>query len=281
PVLGPLVAGVRRARIVVPAALTADADALDWVLRHERAHVRRHDLLLGSLLQLACIGCWPVLPVWIAARRIRALMEVACDERALRGADGATRRRYGELLLALAESSPATVAMSFGSPLRGRLRALARRHRWPVALQALIAGLLGLLAIACAGQPALDEVATSDGGDAGNDSTTVASPGLAASTPRRRPLATVAADGRTPPLITIDGGGVLWLHTRRLGSLRIGEGQPLEPALREAMAETGSRTIIIERWRHSPPELTERVRAAARRAGATDEAVVDLDGRAA
>jgi TonB family protein len=162
PRLGPLVAGAWRPRIVVPAALASGAkEPLDWVLRHEQAHLRRGDLLLGALVQLVCIGAWPVLPVWIAARRIRALMEVACDERAVRDADGAGRRRYGEVLLALAEGQPAGHALapvlSFGSPLKARLRALSARRRWPALLQGLVVAGLGAAVVACAAEPSSDK----------------------------------------------------------------------------------------------------------------------------
>jgi hypothetical protein len=155
PSLGPLVAGLMRPRIIVPAALAdgADAEALAWVLRHERAHVRRRDLPLGALVQVSCILVWPVLPVWIAAARIRALMELACDEQAVRGADGPARRRYGELLMAMATqplARPLGPMLSFGSPLKGRLRALATRRRWPLALQGLAVAAIGVLALACA-----------------------------------------------------------------------------------------------------------------------------------
>jgi biopolymer transport protein ExbD len=163
--LGPFVAGLWRPRILLPAALadaqTADAaQARAWILRHERAHVRRRDPWLTLILQLACSLAWPILPVWLAARRIRALMEEACDERAIEGADGAARRRYGELLLALAsERAPAGAlahALGFpalGSPLRARLRALGARRRWPVGAQVAAVAALGALALACGGDP--------------------------------------------------------------------------------------------------------------------------------
>ena len=163
PCLGPLVTGLWRPRIVVPAALAdgAEGEALQWILRHERAHVRRHDLTVGTLIQIACMLAWPVLPVWIAARRLRALMEVACDEHALRGADGAARRRYGEVLLALADGPASgrsfSPVLSWRSPLERRLRALRARRRWPVALQAAVVGAAGALVFACAGEPPAKE----------------------------------------------------------------------------------------------------------------------------
>jgi TonB family protein len=159
PTLGPLATGVRAPRVVLPAALAASADAetLRCVLRHEGAHLRRRDPLLMALLQVVCALAWPILPLWVAAARIRALVELASDERALAGAGAGARRRYGEVLLAMAdgEASAATARFaftpSFGWALRGRVRALAFARRWPRPLQlALVAG-CGAVAFACAG----------------------------------------------------------------------------------------------------------------------------------
>jgi hypothetical protein len=99
-------------------------------------------------------------------------MEEACDERAVAGADGATRRRYGELLLALAEgrlSGPVAHALGFpalGSPLRARLRALGNQRRWPVALQGAAVAVMAAVALACGGESGDDVDAPFDGGDA-------------------------------------------------------------------------------------------------------------------
>jgi TonB family protein len=153
--IGPVVAGVLRPRIVVPASLVADSEGLALVLRHEAAHVARRDPLLGAALQIGCIVAWPLLPLWIAAARVRALMEVASDERALSGADGNVRRRYGELLIALAGASQPrhslVAGLAFGSALHGRLRALATRRRWPALAQIAVVMLVVAGAIACSG----------------------------------------------------------------------------------------------------------------------------------
>jgi TonB family protein len=158
--VGPVVVGVLRPRIVVPASLArGEPDALAAVLAHEAAHVARRDQILAPVVQLVCLLAWPILPVWIAARRIRALVEVACDERALRGQGIEARRRYGEILVALAEGRPPVrghlLAPSFVTELRGRLRALRARRHWGAGLQgvAVLAPALALLACSGAGEP--------------------------------------------------------------------------------------------------------------------------------
>jgi TonB family protein len=158
PGLGPLVAGLVHPRIVLPGSLLAagDSEALRFVMRHEGAHLARRDQLLTAALQITCLVAWPVLPLWIAAARIRALIELAADERALAGAGVTERRRYGEVLLDLADTLPAprfALVPSFGSGLRGRVSALAFSRRWPVLPQLGLVAAIGIAVLACAGEP--------------------------------------------------------------------------------------------------------------------------------
>ncbi|HEY6462274.1 MAG TPA: M56 family metallopeptidase, partial [Polyangiaceae bacterium] len=141
PVLGPMVAGVRRPRIVVPASMADghDPQALACVLAHETAHIRRRDAWLSAAIELLLVVAWPVAPLWIASARVRHLVELACDEAALDGADASQRRRYGHVLLDLAENGSLVVgsaaALHFGSTLRARIEAIALHRPWSRAAQ--------------------------------------------------------------------------------------------------------------------------------------------------
>jgi beta-lactamase regulating signal transducer with metallopeptidase domain len=151
--LGPMVAGVLSPRIVLPRSLLDEigGSALSCVLSHESAHVRRRDPWLSAVLELLVIAAWPVAPLWIASARVRHLVELACDEAALAGADTAERRRYGHVLLDLAEQRPAFVAagLHFGSTLRARIEALASQRPWPRPVQAGLVGAGVLIFVAC------------------------------------------------------------------------------------------------------------------------------------
>jgi hypothetical protein len=159
--LGPMVVGLVRARIVLPQALVREgsAYALGCITRHEAAHVRRGDPWLAVGLELLLAAAWPVLPLWIAAARVRHLVELACDEEALANADATERRRYGHLLLDLAEQRPLAFAgvgsLHFGSKLRARIEAIALQRPWPRALQ------LGLITATVAGFAACSSAAPS------------------------------------------------------------------------------------------------------------------------
>ncbi|HET7226152.1 MAG TPA: M56 family metallopeptidase, partial [Candidatus Eisenbacteria bacterium] len=80
----PVVCGVLRPAVVLP------ADAARWtcarrdaVLRHERAHIERHDTLLFALAELAQVLFWFDPQVRHGLRALRRAAERACDDRVL------------------------------------------------------------------------------------------------------------------------------------------------------------------------------------------------------
>jgi beta-lactamase regulating signal transducer with metallopeptidase domain len=148
PSAGPMVVGLVSPRIVIPSELRhGGGNALATVLGHECAHVMRRDTWLIAAMQLVLVLFWPVLPLWAAAWRVRQLVEMACDERALDAATTNERRLYGHALLDLAELralTPMSAELHFGSTLRARIQALAWTRRWPVPIQ--IAFVVGVAA---------------------------------------------------------------------------------------------------------------------------------------
>lgn len=148
-----LLAGVsRRVRLLVsPAAATPftwgtrepvvllPEDALEWsterrrvVLRHELAHVARADSLAQSLGAIACAGYWFHPLAWIAAKRLRAECESACDDRVV--ALGTQPWEYASHLLGVARG-----AREMGSP--GLLSVgMARRSQLESRLLAVLHG---------------------------------------------------------------------------------------------------------------------------------------------
>lgn len=103
--IGPLVAGVRAPRIVVPRWLLArPAGERALVLAHEQAHLAARDPLL---LVAGAVGTvlLPWNPVsWALLARLRLAIEVDCDRRVLRL--GAPTGSYGRLLIDLAAAAP-------------------------------------------------------------------------------------------------------------------------------------------------------------------------------
>ena len=110
----PFVLGLLRPRIYVPEGM--DDAALPQVLAHERCHIRRGDHIVKPLAFLLLALHWfnPVL--WAAYVLLGRDMENACDERVLRGVDGAGRAAYSRALVACAvrERPAAVCPLAFG-----------------------------------------------------------------------------------------------------------------------------------------------------------------------
>jgi HEAT repeat protein/beta-lactamase regulating signal transducer with metallopeptidase domain len=129
----PVAFGVWRPTVLMPA--TADAwtqDRLRIVLLHELAHVKRRDCLTHMLAQIACALYWFNPLAWVAARRVRAERERACDDLVL--AAGTPGPDYADQLLDIARVmragrfpsivAGASLAMAHRSQLEGRLMAI-------------------------------------------------------------------------------------------------------------------------------------------------------------
>jgi beta-lactamase regulating signal transducer with metallopeptidase domain len=126
----PMAWGLVRPRVLLP------AEADDWplerrrvVLLHELAHVKRCDSLTQMVAHIACAAYWFNPLVWLAAQRLRAEREHACDDLVL--ATGTRGSDYADHLLDIARSlrsaawpTWSAVTMAHRSQLEGRLMAI-------------------------------------------------------------------------------------------------------------------------------------------------------------
>lgn len=165
---GPAVVGIWPGRIVLPRwILDLDPSRRRMILAHEAEHLRAGDPLLLLLAGLPVVA-FPWNPVlWWMRSRLRAAVEIDCDERVMERA-GKDRRNYGQLLLDVGRRSraPAGVFPGFAerpSLLERRLLALTRRLPERPLRRAgyLLAGAVGLLVLAC-GIPTPDALVAPD-----------------------------------------------------------------------------------------------------------------------
>lgn len=145
----PFLLGVLRPKIYLPSDLPQEA--LGPVLAHERAHLARGDHWwkpLGFLL-LAVYWFHPL--VWVAYVLFCRDLELACDERVIRGLDGAGKRAYSLALLACSTNRPVFSAcpLAFGEgSVKGRVKAVLN-YRKPAFWLVLAAAAACVIAAVC------------------------------------------------------------------------------------------------------------------------------------
>ena len=149
--LGPMLVGLPRPRIVLPADFaeryTADEQAA--ILAHERTHRRRGDLWWNALAAVLRCGFWWHPLAASAQRRFLADQELACDSAVLRSGRHAPRTYAQALLKTQAGASlPLACAMQPGAALKERILNLQHRAS---PRRARMAALLLLAALGAAG----------------------------------------------------------------------------------------------------------------------------------
>jgi hypothetical protein len=104
------------------------------VLLHEMAHVRRHDLIGHAIARLTCAVYWFHPLVWVAAHRLRAESERACDDLVLDS--GMRASDYAQHLLDMVaglgydRGAPASaLPMARRNEFEGRLHAILDRAK--------------------------------------------------------------------------------------------------------------------------------------------------------
>lgn len=102
----PCVVNIRRQKgIYLTEKVAEDEDKRKYVLAHEICHIKHHDLFWAGVRNfvLACFWFHPF--VWVAAVCSKRDNEMACDERALSMLGSYERKRYGEVLIALVDTT--------------------------------------------------------------------------------------------------------------------------------------------------------------------------------
>lgn len=111
----PFILGVVRPRIYVP--FTLQGTALSCVLSHERAHLARRDHWWKPLGYILLSLYWFHPLLWVAYILLCRDIELACDERVIRGATGEQRADYSQALLSCSTDAHTRIAacpLAFG-----------------------------------------------------------------------------------------------------------------------------------------------------------------------
>ena len=121
-ILSPFVLGVFRPRIYLPMGLLGVER--DYVLAHERAHIRRgHPIVkLAAYLTLALHWFNPL--VWLSFILLSRDLELSCDEAVMKQAGGDVRAEYSSSLLRISmRNSGLPIPLAFGETgVKGRIK---------------------------------------------------------------------------------------------------------------------------------------------------------------
>ncbi len=152
---GPALVGIARPEVVLPAwVVRLEPGAREAIIRHELEHARARDhlVLLSGGLAVAAFPWSPA--IWWMYRRLRAAVELDCDQRVL--ASGIGVADYGDVLLNAGCRSRGRwgFAPAMGQPeslLERRLKTMSEKRRKPNAgyTALLAAAAVGAVVVAC------------------------------------------------------------------------------------------------------------------------------------
>lgn len=110
----PFTMGIICPRIYLPEQM--EKNEWEYILCHERVHIKRKDYLVKSLAFLLATFYWWNPFVWVAFYFMEQDMEMSCDEAVMKQLDGNFRREYAQSLLnfAAGERRKLVAPLTFG-----------------------------------------------------------------------------------------------------------------------------------------------------------------------
>ncbi|MES2675316.1 MAG: M56 family metallopeptidase [Pseudomonadota bacterium] len=101
----PITLGWLRPAILLPQNIEKNlsSENLKYILLHELGHIKRHDIFFNWIACLINILHWFNPLVWLAFKRMRMDMEIACDALVLSHLHQSQRKNYGATLIEISE----------------------------------------------------------------------------------------------------------------------------------------------------------------------------------
>lgn len=153
-VTSPFVLGTIRPKIYLPVAL-GDRER-EFILLHEKTHIKRGDHVGKLLFFLALSIHWFNPLVWLAFRLMEKDMEMSCDEAVMRHMNGDIRAEYSEALIAFATGKNiiAGTPLAFGEgDIKARIKNIMRYHKPAVFVVVLAVAAVIVLAVVLGSNP--------------------------------------------------------------------------------------------------------------------------------
>ena len=115
----PAVYGIIKPKIILPTEY--DANRLDFILMHEKAHIKRKDNFIRFLAYIVVCVHWFNPFAWLFLKMLYSDIELACDETVLSKCNETERKEYAYTLLSTAEKANIFAASFGGSKIRIRI----------------------------------------------------------------------------------------------------------------------------------------------------------------
>ena len=124
-----LVVGVVHPKIYLPSYLSEEQQ--DYIIRHERIHIRRHDHLIKPMAYFLLCIYWFNPLVWLGFYMFVRDMEMSCDEQAVKNQNRQERKRYAGVMIQLAAKKACVeiLPMFHGSSIKRRVQNIMREKR--------------------------------------------------------------------------------------------------------------------------------------------------------
>ena len=115
----PAVCGIIKPKIILP--IEYDANRLNFILMHEKAHIKRKDNFIRLLAFIVVCVHWFNPFAWLLLKMLYSDIELACDETVLTKCNETEQKEYAYTLLSTAEKTNVFAASFGGSKIRIRI----------------------------------------------------------------------------------------------------------------------------------------------------------------
>lgn len=152
-VRSPFMMGILRLKIYIPFGL--DEQTCEYVLTHERYHLKRKDHIIKFLAFVLLVVHWFNPLCWLAFTLMSRDMEMSCDEKVLSGAEN-IRKAYSITLLSFASNRriPAPSPLAFGETgVKERIQNVLQWKKPALWITVTAVVLCVAVLIACAANP--------------------------------------------------------------------------------------------------------------------------------
>ena len=145
-VLSPAVYGIIKPRIILPA--TVSTSDINYILEHERIHIRRLDNLWRVIAVITSCVHWFNPLVWIFLKYFLTDMELACDAGVLKKLDEGGKKTYASVLLSCAAGKTYYASAFAGAKTKLRIENILSYKKLTLASGICFAVFFTIIAIA-------------------------------------------------------------------------------------------------------------------------------------